>query len=136
MVRTMRYPYVAVVTLAACVSLAEADPVRLDGLATFGHFQQQAKPDVGVPRGERLGEYTALTLSAAGFYDLHRYLAVGAFGSLDLGTRRAGELMGFDAEERATIEPAVGGRYTEVWAGVAIRGQWRALSADLGYGAT
>ncbi len=114
-------------------SEARADELRFDGSLGFAHFQQQAKPRVGTPRGERLVEYTAFTLSLAGTYDVHRYLAVGVFAELDLGVRRAGELVGFDAEGRATIDPAIGGSYTEFWTGLGARGQWRNLFLDLGY---
>jgi hypothetical protein len=121
---------VASLLLAADV---RAEALRLDGSLGFTHFQQQAKPRVGTPRGERLVEYTAFTLALAGAYDLHRYLAVGAFAELDLGVRRAGELAGFDADGRATIDPSVGGSYAEIWSGIGVRGQWRSLFLDLGY---
>lgn len=114
---------IAFVAMLAFAVDARAEPLRLDGSLGFAHFQQQAKPRVGTPRGERLVEYTAFTLSLNGAYDLHRYLAIGAFAELDLGVRRAGELAGFDADGRATIDPAVGGKYAEIWTGIAVRGQ-------------
>ena len=116
-----------------CAGDLRAEPLRLDGSLGFAHFQQQAKPRVGTPRGERLVEYTAFTLALAGSYDVHRHLAVAAFAELDLGVRRAGELAGFDADGRATIEPAIGGSYAELWSGVAARGRWRNLFVELGY---
>jgi hypothetical protein len=130
-VRCMRYGIV----MASLIFAAEAraDPLRLDGSLGLAHFQQQAKPRVGTPRGERLVEHTAATLSLGGAYDAHRHVAVAVFGALDLGVRRAADLAGFDADGRATIDPAVGGESVEVWLGVAVRGQWRGLFADLGY---
>lgn len=121
----------------ACLILTtgriDADPARLDASLGFAHFQQQAKPRVGTPRGERLVENTAFTLALAGAYEVHRYLAVGVFAELDLGVRRAGELAGFDADGRATIDPAIGGSYAEIWTGIGARAQWRSLFFDLGY---
>jgi hypothetical protein len=112
---------------------ARAEPLRLDASLGFAHFQQQAKPRVGTPRGERLVEYTASTLALAGAYDVHRYVALGAFAELDLGVRRAGELAGFDADGRATIDPQVGGSYAEIWTGIGARAQWRNLFLEVGY---
>lgn len=125
----------SILVLASLVLVPDvrADPLRLDSSLGFAHFQQQAKPRVGTPRGERLVDQTAFTLALAASYDLHRYLAVGAFAELDVGVRRAGELRGFDADGRATIEPAIGGSYTEIWTGLGVRGQWRSLFVDLGY---
>jgi hypothetical protein len=111
----------------------DAEPLRIDASLGFAQIQQQAKPRVGTPRGERLVEHTSFTLALAGAFDVHRYLAIGAFGELDLGVRRAGELVGFDAAGRATIDPAVGGTYSEIWAGVGARARWRNLFLDLGY---
>jgi hypothetical protein len=122
-----------IVAMLVVAGEARAEPVRLDGSLGFAHFQQQAKPRIGTPRGERLVEYTAFTVSLNGAYDLHRYVAIGAFAELDLGVRRAGELAGFDGDGRATIDPAVGGNYSEVWMGIGVRGQWRMLFVDLGY---
>lgn len=122
-----------IIALLALATEARSEPLRVDASLGFAHFQQQAKPRIGTPRGERLVEYTALTLSLAGAYDLHRYLALGVFAELDLGVRRAGELAGFDSEGRATIDPAIGGNYTEIWTGIGARGQWRMLFVDLGY---
>lgn len=129
----MRSALLVIASSWLVVSSARAEPFRLDSSLGFSHIQQQAKPRVGTPRGERLVEQTAFTLALTGSYDLHRYLAVGLFAELDLGVRRAGELVGFDAEGRATIDPAIGGSYSEIWTGVAIRGQWRSLFIDLGY---
>lgn len=125
--------WIAIVALSVVAPELRAEPLRLDASLGFAHFQQQAKPQVGTPRGERLVEYTAFTLSLAGAYNVHRYLAVGGFVELDLGVRRAGELAGFDSDGRATIDPALGGAYSELWTGVGVRGQWRSLFLDLGY---
>lgn len=110
-----------------------AEPLRLDSSLGLSNIQQQAKPQVGTPRGERLVEHTAFTLALTGTYRLHRHLAIGAFAELDLGVRRAGELVGFDVDGRATIAPAVGGSYTELWTGLVARGHWRMLFLELGY---
>jgi hypothetical protein len=61
------------------------------------------------------------------------FIAAGVFAELDLATRRSGELIGFDADGRATIDPAIGGKSTELWTGLFVRAQWRGLFADLGY---
>jgi hypothetical protein len=123
----------ALVVLLVVSGRVDAEPLRLDASLGLVHFQQQAKQRVGTPRGERLVEHTASTLALAGAYDVHRYLAIGAFAELDLGVRRAGELAGFDADGRATIDPAIGGTYAEIWTGIGVRAQWRSLFLDLGY---
>ena len=58
---------------------ARAEPIRIDGALGFSHFQQQAKPTIGTPRGERLVDQTAVTLGTTVTYSLHRYLAAGLF---------------------------------------------------------
>ena len=122
-----------IIALLVSATAARAEPLRVDGSLGFAHFQQQAKPRIGTPRGERLVEYTAFTLSLAASYEVMPYLAVFGFAELDLGVRRAGELAGFDADGRATIDPAVGGNYSEIWSGLGVRGQWRMLFLELGY---
>jgi hypothetical protein len=102
-------------------SWVAADALRLDGSVWLARFQQQAKTKVGAPRGERLVENNNLVLSLTATYDLARFVAVGAFLEFDAGTRRAGELQGFDSEGRATIEPTIGGNFAEVWSGVLVR---------------
>ncbi len=114
-------------------SPAGAQPWRLDASLGLSRFQQQAKPRVGTPRGERLVEHNALSVALHGAWRVHRLLAVGAFAEVDAGLRRSGELAGFDDEGRATVEPSVGGSYAEVWAGLMLRGQWRGAFVELGY---
>lgn len=48
-------------------------------MSGFAHFQQQAKPQIGTPRGERLVDQTAVTIGTMVTYSLHRYLAAGVF---------------------------------------------------------
>ncbi|MEZ4359428.1 MAG: hypothetical protein R3B48_04550 [Kofleriaceae bacterium] len=127
----------AALVLAAVALLApataRAEPIRLDASLGLSRFQQQAKPRVGTPRGERLVEHNALSVATHGAWRPYRFLALGAFVEADVGQRRSGELAGFDAEGRATIEPAVGGSYAEVWAGLLLRGHWRGAFAEVGY---
>ncbi|MEZ4398830.1 MAG: hypothetical protein R3B06_02335 [Kofleriaceae bacterium] len=125
----------AMLVVGAAAAPAAAEPVRIDGSLGFTNIQQQAKVEVGAARGERLVEHTAVTVSGTGAYQLHRHLAAVAFVDVDAGTRRAGELAGFDAQGRATIDPAVGGSFAEVWAGVGLRAQYKAAFLDVGYAA-
>lgn len=128
----MRIAFTIVLLFLASRS-ANAERLRIDGSLGFAHFQQQAKPRIGTPRGERLVDQTSFTVATTVAYDLHRFIAAGVFAELDLATRRSGELVGFDADGRATIDPAIGGKSTELWTGLFVRAQWRGLFADLGY---
>lgn len=130
----MRAVPVAVLTaLLASVAPVHAEPWQVD--ATFGlaHFQQQAKQAVGTERGDRLVEFTGVTVGVHGALAVHPNLMVLAFGELDAGTRRAGDLAGFDADGRAITDPAVGGRSFETWVGLGVRARYRAAFLELGY---
>lgn len=59
---------------------------------------------------------------------------MGGFLQLDGGTRRAGRFLGLDDNDMTVVEGEVGGAFTELWLGPVVRGQWRALFAELGYG--
>lgn len=125
----------AVASLASAVAPAEAgERWRVDVAGHVRHFQQQVKSEVGAVRGERLVFETEVGLGLAGSYDVTDWLAAGAFVRADVGTRRAGRFAGIDDEGRTVIDPAVGGPYRELWLGPQLRGQWRMLFAELGYG--
>jgi hypothetical protein len=124
-----------VVGLTAAAATAEAgERWRVDLAGHLRHFQQQVKTEVGAVRGERLVLETEVGLGLAGSYDVTEWLAAGAFVRADLGTRRAGQFSGIDDQGRTVVDPAVGGPYRELWLGPQVRGQWRMLFAELGYG--
>ena len=75
----MRRLAMAVAFVALASRGAGAEPIRIDGALGFAHFQQQAKPQIGTPRGERLVDQTAVTIGTTVTYSLHRYLAAGLF---------------------------------------------------------
>lgn len=113
----------------------EAPPFRLDGGLTFSRFEQQVKPEVGGAAGERLVEETAFGFAQSLSYRFLGPLSVGAFLQFDAGRREAARFAGFDSEGRATTSGAVGGSYLELWMGPQLRVDYRALFAELGYGA-
>lgn len=116
-------------------SAAEArERWRIGGGLTLSHFEQQVKSEVGGRRGERLVEDSEVGLLVAGSYRVWRSISAGIFTQLDLGNRRAGELAGFDASGAAVVDPAVGGVYAELWLGPLVRGEWRRLFLEVGYG--
>lgn len=108
---------------------------RIDLGLTFHHFQQQVKTGLDGERGERLIEETAAGLHAFGTYAVLDYLHVGMFTQFDAGTRRAGAFTGFDGDGRAVTAGKLGGPYLEWWIGPMVRGQYRAVFAELGWGA-
>ena len=111
----------------------EQMPWRIEGGVTFRHFQQQVKAEVGQPRGDRLVNEFELGALVSGLYELHEYVAVGAFLRVDRGERLAARFDGFDADGTTKTRDAVGGAYSELWFGPFIQVRWKQLSLDLGY---
>ncbi len=113
----------------------EERPLRFDLGATLTHFQQQAKTEIGGERGERLVEQTEVGLAALATWQLHSFLHLGLFTQLDMGLREAGNFGGFGPDGATQLDEAVGGSYWEWWLGPVVRGQYRALFAEVGWGA-
>ena len=121
------------ILVPAAVCAQELSAWRLEGGVTFRHFQQQVKAEVGQPRGDRLVNEFEIGLLASGMYQLHEYLAVGAFLRVDRGERLAARFDGFDADGTTKTRDAIGGLYSELWLGPFVQLRWKQLSLDLGY---
>jgi hypothetical protein len=108
---------------------------RADLGLTVSRFEQQVKTEVGGARGERLVEETALSAAAFGTWRAWGPLEIGLFTQYDVGVREAGRFSRFDAQNKAIVEPAVGGTYQELWVGPLVRASWRGAFAEVGWGA-
>ena len=125
------------VLLVAGADHASADvlqKLRLDWSATFSRIEQQAKVEVGAPRGERLVEQTELGTEMVASAAIWGPLSAGVFAQLDLGTRRAARFDGFDAQGATMTTDQSGGPYQEIWIGPVLRAHYRFVVAELGYG--
>lgn len=133
---TLRITIAAIaVALVTCrASAQDSSRVSLEGGLTFSHFQQQIKQEVGDPRGQRLVHETEIGLHLAGAYQLLDWIAAGAYVRYDIGLREAARFDGFDADGRTKVSGGVGGSYDELWVGPMLRGTWRMLVLDVGYG--
>lgn len=107
---------------------------RLDGGLTFSHFEQQVKVEIGGARGERLVTDTELGVNTFFTWSPLRYLGLGVFAQLDVGSREMGRFEGVDDQDRTVTSGELGGSFTELWVGPLVRGQWRTLFLELGYG--
>jgi hypothetical protein len=121
------------------VSSAVAAPrFRLDAGLTFSRFEQQVKSELGGVRGERLveefqlGYAQSLTYRLLGSSD-GLSLAAGGFLQVDVGQRTAARFAGFDADGKARLESAIGGRYVELWMGPLVRAEYKAVFLEAGY---
>ncbi|NRA33464.1 MAG: hypothetical protein HRU17_09005 [Polyangiaceae bacterium] len=108
---------------------------RTDTALGFHRFEQQVKTEVGGQRGERLVDSTELNLFGSLSYQLLDSLGVGFYAQWDHGSREAAQFVGFDADNKAVVESAVGAAYDELWIGPMLRAEWRRLFVELGYGA-
>lgn len=129
------------VSLGMCISIAcsafAQDTLRwrIDAGLTFSHFQQQVKAEIGDPRGERLVLQTEFGLLAMGTYRVWEYLQGGLFLQYDQGTRRAARFDRIDPVTGKTVtKDQVGGPYSEFWIGPFIRGEWKNLVGEFGWG--
>ena len=115
--------------------VAPGETWRFDLGLTLSRFEQQVKSEIGGARGERLVESSRVGVNALASYTVWGPLSVGAFVWFDLGSRRAGRFAGLDADGKAVVAGEVGGSFTELWIGPMVRARWRAVFAELGYGA-
>ncbi len=116
--------------------LLSAQVIDLELSLGFERFEQQVKQEIGGAQGERLVEESRFSVGLAVAYGLNDYLGVGAFVRMDVGSSSAGRFVGFDSNGAAVVGSEIGGSFSEVWFGPMVRGTWRSLHLDLGYGLT
>ena len=109
-------------------------PWRLDAGLTFSHFEQQIKVEIGGVRGEKLVTDSELGLNVFATYSPWSFLGLGLFAQADFGQREAGRFSGVDANNQTITTGELGGPYREFWIGPLVRGQWKTLFAEVGYG--
>jgi hypothetical protein len=148
-VETTRYSWVflSFVGILFGPGLAQADdckqepcpraptPFRLDSGLTFSRFEQQVKQEVGGAKGEKIVEETQAGIALYGTYSLHPMFSLGLYSQFDTGHRSAGQFTTFDANGGAQITNSSGGNYSEFWLGPLLRFSYKALFAEVGYGA-
>ena len=105
---------------------------RIESGVIITHFQQQVKPEVGDPRGERLVNEFQLGFLISGTYSITEYFAAGLFLRVDRGERAAAVFDRFE-EGKAVTSNEVGGVYNEFWFGPLLQFKWNVLSAEIGY---
>ncbi|MFO7448347.1 MAG: hypothetical protein R6W90_18450 [Ignavibacteriaceae bacterium] len=113
-------------------SAAQDNRWRTEAGILVTHFQQQVKPKVGEPRGERLVNEFQLGLLLSGTYSFTDYFAAGLFLRIDRGERAAAVFDRFE-DGKAVTESEVGGVYNEFWFGPLLQFRWKLLSAEIGY---
>lgn len=105
---------------------------RIESGILITHFQQQVKPKVGDPRGERLVNEFQLGFLLSGTYSVTDYFAPGLFLRADRGERAASRFDKFEEGKTVTTNK-LGGVYTEFWFGPLLQFKWNMLSAEIGY---
>ncbi|MFN3199500.1 MAG: hypothetical protein ACE366_13935 [Bradymonadia bacterium] len=121
-------------TLSNAESPWPTESWRFDVGLTLSRFEQQVKSEIGGARGERLVEESRLGAVTYATWHAWGPLSVGGFLQYDAGTRRAGRFEGLDENNMTVVEGEVGGGFSELWLGPVVRGQWKQLYLELGYG--
>lgn len=112
-----------------------SEQLRVDLGLTYATFEQQVKSEVGGVSVEPLVEDRAFGLALSATYGVWKYIRLGVFFQLDLGSRFASRFTGLDAEGTPVVNGRVGGSYREFWMGPLLRVQWKGIAAEFGYGA-
>ena len=112
-----------------------SEGLRLDLGLTYATFEQQVKSEVGGVSVEPIVEDRSFGLALTATYGIWKYIRLGLFFQLDMGSRFAGRYAGLDANGTPVINGRVGGSYREFWMGPLLRVQWRGIAAEFGYGA-
>lgn len=116
------------------VCFAQRGPISLQAGLSFSRFEQQIKPEIGTPRGERLVNETSLGLGLNAGYKLWKYLSAGLYLRYDQGIRESARFSHFDSLQKAVVVQNNGGTFSEFWAGPFLRAEWKQLQLDFGYG--
>ncbi len=129
-----RIGLMVVLLLGGSVFPVVAQPIDVDFSIGFERFEQQVKQEIGGAKGEILVAESRLSLGLAGTYGINEHLAFGGFVRFDVGSRSAGRFVRFDSGGAAVVGGEIGGGYSEIWVGPMVRGAWRGLHLDIGYG--
>lgn len=112
-----------------------SERLRLDLGLTYATFEQQVKSEVGGVSVEPIVEDRAFGLALTATYGIWKYIRLGLFFQLDVGSRFSSRYAGLDADGTPIINGRIGGSYREFWMGPLLRVQWKGIAAEFGYGA-
>jgi hypothetical protein len=112
-----------------------SEGLRLDLGLTYATFEQQVKSEVGGISVEPIVEDRSFGLALTATYGIWKYIRLGVFFQLDMGSRFSSRYAGLDASGTPVINGRIGGSYREFWMGPLLRVQWKGIAAELGYGA-
>ena len=124
----------AVMVMSAHAHAQEHPAWRVDAGLTFSHFEQQIKVEIGGARGQKLVTDSELGLNVFATYNPLEFLGVGLFAQADIGRREAARFDSIDGDNKTVTTGQVGGAYKEFWVGPLVRGQYKTLFAEVGYG--
>ena len=102
--------------------------------ATFSHFEQQVKKEVGGAKGTLIVDETNFSTLVSSGYRFFDFLSVGMYMRYDVGKRFNGIFKTFDSQDKAVVDPRLGGNYNEFWAGPYVKLHWNKLFVSGGYG--
>ena len=112
-----------------------SEGLRLDLGLTYATFEQQVKSEVGGVSVEPIVEDQSFGLALTATYGIWKYIRLGVFFQLDMGSRFSARYAGLDAGGTPVINGRIGGSYREFWMGPLLRVQWKGIAAEFGYGA-
>lgn len=112
-----------------------SEGLRLDLGLTYSTFEQQVKSEVGGVSVEPIVEDRSFGLALTATYGIWKYIRLGVFFQLDMGSRFSARYTGLDASGTPIISGRIGGSYREFWMGPLLRVQWKGIAAEFGYGA-
>ena len=101
---------------------------------TFSHFEQQVKKEIGGVKGTLLVDETNFSTLISGGYRILDFLSAGLYIRYDVGKRFNGTFKSFDSQNKAVIEPRLGGSYSEFWSGPYLKLHYKGLFVSGGYG--
>lgn len=137
----MKRIIVLLALLSAQVNAQESDiapsamsKIRIDFSGTFTHFEQQLKTEIGGTKGELLIADTELALQLAATYQVNNYLSIGWYVQQDVGNRENAQFSMFDTKGATQVANLQGGRFNEFWTGPLVRGHYKQMFVELGYG--
>lgn len=112
-----------------------SEGLRLDLGLTYATFEQQVKSEVGGVSVEPIASDQSFGLALTATYGIWKYIRLGVFFQLDMGSRFSARYAGLDAGGTPVINGRIGGSYREFWMGPLLRIQWKGIAAEFGYGA-